>query len=249
MPFSVVAWSESQDSATLLTLSAVTDPHIRTSADDVVVPGFATQLLGGWAIGVNLTQAQLASPSLRRIVNLDLSPFDRATLPATNPRFVSRTHAPIPLEKGEALNALASEDGVGATRETAIAILGDKAPALETRPSYTVRATGTTTLVAFAWSNVTLTFSQSLPAGKYDIVGAFCRSAGALAFRLVIPGSNFRPGGIGMTNDFDNGIKEQRHGYWGIWGSFETEQPPTVDVLAATADTAETVYLDLVKTA
>lgn len=249
MPFSVVAWSESQDSATLLTLSAVSDPHIRTSADDVVVPGFATQILGAYAIGVNLTQAQLASPSLRRTVNMDLSPFDRLTLPPTTPRFVSRAYSPVPVEKGEALNALTAEDGAGATRATAIAILGDKAPTVDARASYTVRATGTTTLTAFSWTNVVLTFSQTLPSGKYDIVGAFCRSAGAIAFRLVIPGSQYRPGGIGMTNDFDNGIKEQRYGGWGIWGSFDLEQPPTIDVLSATADTTETVYIDLVKTA
>jgi len=33
----------------------------------------------------------------------------------------------------------------------------------------------------------------------------------------------------------------------GVWGEFTHDSPPTVDFLSVSADTSETVYLDIVK--
>jgi hypothetical protein len=119
----------------------------------------------------------------------------------------------------------------------------------------TARATGTATLTANAWTNVVLTFDQAFPAGDYAIVGMRARSASSLAARLVVKGLNWRPGCIaaagattaptqldGMPNLF-------RYGHLGVWGYFNNATPPDVEFLSGAADTAEVVYLDVVKVA
>lgn len=248
MTFSTVAWSESQDSATLVNAAAVADPHVRVVADDIIVPGFAPQLAAYYAVGVGITQAQLSSPTLRRVFNLDIEPADRLAEPTTLPPIHDLFDNPIPLAATEALNALVAEDTAGADRNTVLAWLADKAAVPDKRPDYTIRATNTTTLTTFAWTNGALTFSQTLPAGKYDIVGARAQSAGLLAFRFVLIGGIARPGGIGFDADVDTDPMGQRHGGWGVWGSFEHDAPPTVDFLSVSADTSQVVHLDLVKT-
>lgn len=246
MVFYTVAWSESQDSATLVNMAAVADPQLRTSGDDIIVPGFAPQLGAFYAVGAGITQAQFATPSTRRVFNLDLRPLDRAAEPSSPTPYVPFFQHPIPLVATEFANMLVAEDTLGADRNTGLAWLVDGPVAVDTRADFTVRATGSTTLTTFSWTNAALTFSQTLPAGNYDIVGARFESAGLIAARFVLVGASHRPGGIGYDAAGDVEHMGQRHGMWGIWGNFAHDAPPTVDFLSVSADTSETVYLDLV---
>lgn len=248
MPFSLVAWSESQDSATLANVAAVADQHITVSGDDVRVPQFASKLAGVYALGVNLTRAMLVSPSLRRMLNLELSPLDRAALPASTPLPIWFQDGPIELIPDENLNAQAAEDGSGAKLSTILAWLADGPIVPVTGEMFTVRVTSAVTLVANNWTNGALTFDQALQPGKYAVVGGRFLSTTLEAFRLVFPGGYFRPGGVGATAVNQLAIPGQRRGGWGVWGEFMHTTPPTADFLGTAADTAETGELDLVKT-
>jgi len=103
--------------------------------------------------------------------------------------------------------------------------------------------------VANAWTNGALTFSQTLPRGTYQIVGMRANSAGLRAARLVVPGYSWRPGCIGCDADSDLAADRFRHGKAGVWAEFSHDAPPTVDFFSASADTAQVVLLDLIKTA
>ena len=245
---SLVAWSESQDSATLVNAAAVADQHVRIVGDDVVVPAFAPLLGAYYALGVNFTLGQFTSPSLRTLFNIDVEPADVLAEPSSIPPVHDLFRKPIALKASEALNFLMAEDAAGASRVNGFAWLLSAASPPDNRPDFTIRATNTSTLTTFAWSNGALTFSQTLPAGKYDIVGARAQSAGLVAFRFVLTGASHRPGGVGFDTDGDVDYPAQRHGGWGIWGSFEHDAPPTVDFFSVSADTSQVVHLDLVKT-
>jgi hypothetical protein len=125
--------------------------------------------------------------------------------------------------------------------------LMDKLEPLPAGNIFTVRATGTTTLVANAWTNGTLTFSQQLPEGDYAVVGMYAQSAGLQAARLVRPGYAWRPGCPGSDADGDVSPPRFRNGGLGTWLTFNHRNPPSVDYLSNVADTAETVNLDLIK--
>lgn len=246
MPFTLVGWSESKDSAVLANIAAVADEHVRIVGDDVVIP--ALDMLAGYYFnGVSFTQGQLSSPSLREVLLIDVEPADVLAEPSTRPPFHDLMEKPLQLDATEALNALVAEDGVGATRLNAFAWLSDGPTSPIVGDMRTLRATGTTTLIAFTWTNCALTLTQTLPAGRYQVVGLRVQSATCIAARLVFPGGIWRPGVIGFDADGDVDEMRFRNGNAGVFGEFNHDAPPTVDVLAAAGDTAEVVHLDLIK--
>jgi hypothetical protein len=82
----------------------------------------------------------------------------------------------------------------------------------------------------------------------YDIVGARFRSTNIIAFRFLFIRGSYRPGALGYAATTSLDYDKFRGGNLGVWGSFAHNAPPTVDVLANVADTAETGELDLVYT-
>ena len=82
MVFTLVAYSESQDSATLVNVAALVDPHVRVVGDDIVVPSALPYVGGVYAIGADLTRAQLVSPSIRRRYPFEVTPIEIAAEPA-----------------------------------------------------------------------------------------------------------------------------------------------------------------------
>lgn len=245
--FTVVGWTESQDSATLVNIAALADPHVRVEGDFVAVPDAVNQLAMLYALGPDLTQAQLQSPSLRRILNYQIGPLDLAAEPTSVPPMIDLSRSPIVLDPEEQLAALASEGGAGATRATVLAWLADK-PLLPVNGDIrTVRATNTSTLVANAWTNGGLTFDQTLPEGRYQLVGARGISAGLQAFRFVGVGWDWRPGAIGFDSNADVENPMFRNGGLGVWLEFKHNTPPTVDFLSNSADSSQVVFMDLIK--
>lgn len=248
MPFTLVGFSESQDSATLANIAALADQHVTVSGDDIRVPAL-NQLAGYHFHGPNFTLGQVSSPSLRVQTLIDVEPADVAAEPASPPAFHDLFANPIPLVASESLNSLMAEDAAGASRVTALVWFSDGPISPVTGKIQTVRATGSATLTANAWTNVALTFSQTLPAGDYQIVGMRAQSAGCQAARIVSPGGGWRPGVIGFDADGDLDAPRFRMGQCGVMAEFAHDAPPTVDFLSISADTSEVVHFDLIKTA
>jgi len=253
MAFTLIGWYESQDtSGSLTAVAGISDPHVRVSGDDIIVPTIEGQaysrLLGVYAAGTGITRAQLRSPSLRRLANLEVNPLNRGGLEPLSPvPIMWMGDRPVSLETEEALNAYVAEDTTGAEAEVVLAWLGTGPMEPVEGNIFSVRVTSSTTLSAGAWTNGSLTFDQTLPKGRYAIVGAIFRSTGLVAFRFVGVGISYRPGGLGGDAVTDLGAPGQRWGGWGVWLEFEHNTPPTVDFLSASADTSETGELDLIK--
>lgn len=247
MAFSLVGWSESVDSATLTDIQALLDQHVTTDGDDILVPAFASNIIGVFAFGANITGAQISSPTLRKGLMLDVAPINVSAKPYFPLPFVNRLDRPIALTPGEGLRARVSEDGSGPTRVGVLAWLQGEYEEPPEGEIHTVKATSTTTLTPYEWTLCPLSLTQQLEAGRYALVGARVECANGIAARFVIPGSEYRPGVIvwDSTGDPDNGIF--REGRFGTFGEFEHTFIPQVEVLSGVADTAETVYLDVVK--
>lgn len=245
MPQHLVAYSESQDSATLVNIAALADPSVRVNGDDVLVPRGFGNLAGYYFLGPNFTLGQIVSPSIRRTFPIDVEPADVAAEPASPSALIWLGDAPIALDETEAINTLMGEDAAGASRVTALLWFSDGALAPVSGETYTIRATNASTLAANAWTNGALTFTNTLPAGRYAIVGARGQSAGLQAFRFVLIGASHRPGAIGYDADSDLDSPIFRRGGQGVWGEFDHDAPPTVDFLSNSADTAQVVHLDL----
>ena len=247
MAFSLVGWSEEVDSATLTDIQALLDQHVTTDGDDILVPAFASNIIGVFALGPTITGAQISSPTLRKGLMLDVAPVHVFSNPSPFDSFINRLDRPIALTPGEGLRARVSEAGSSATRVGVLVWLQGEYEEPPEGEILTVKARSTTTLTPFEWTLCPLSLTQQLEAGRYALVGARVESSNAIAARFVIPGSEYRPGVIacGSYSSKDNGIF--REGRFGTFGEFEHTFIPQVEIFAMGADTAEVVYLDIVK--
>ena len=206
--FTLVGYTESQDSASLTNVAALADPHIRVSGDDVIVPSGLAYVGGVYAIGASITRAQLVSPSIRRRYPFETVPVEIAAEPADPVKYFPMFDNPIALDPDESLNFQAAENGAGAQQSSGFVWLCDGAIAPITGAEiFTIRATNTSTLTAYAWTNGALTYNDTLPAGDYALVGARGSSAGLIAFRFVFSQYAWRPGAIGMDTVGEVGVQ------------------------------------------
>lgn len=247
MGFTLGGFLESIATATHTELVTIPDQHLVTNGDDIIVPELYDKLMGIFAAGITINRAQVSSPSLRKTLIVDGKNLNIGAEPLSPPPFIDLFENPRQLKASEGLRVLATQGSAGAEVERIIVMLGDGKIEPVSGEIMTVRCTGATTLVAAVWNLVPLTFTQQLEAGRYQIVGARFEAAGCIAGRLIIPGSPWRPGAIGTDSITDVPADRFANAKTGIWGEFSHSFPPQAEFLSLSADTAEVVYLDLVK--
>jgi len=257
MPFTVIAYEEARETAvtTLSELAGVSDDHVRVVGDDIYVPSL-NRLIGSFAhhgtgtAAGDITGAQLASPSLRRIFLQDMGKLtDLNASPATH-QINMYPQNPLPLDVNEALNALMTNGAVVGAKGLVGVWLADGAISPVTGEIRTVKCTTTFTPTADAWTSGDLTFTQDLPVGRYRVVGARCIGGDTQGlFRFIFVGGIWRPGGVIQKDVADPDISWFRNGQLGVWGEFDQLTPPKIEVLELAAVANPTVYLDLIKVA
>jgi len=248
----------SVDSATLTPVTTLVDDVLtRPATDRYSVPSDLNKIAWAAGCGVNVTRLQVVAPSLAvRRMTCDVIPIDRgaAGFTATSPKaFIP--HADIVLTPTENFMVYGSEDGAGATAMYALVCLQapGPAPAMPAGDFRVVRGTATATLTAQAWTTFTLTLEYDLEPGTYHLVGFIPGSAGLIGGRAIFTGQGYRPGmpGVqGTASTFQQHDRENFEGLmWEDLGQFTHVNVPQFQFFSASADTAETVELYVVKTA
>lgn len=252
MSFHLAAFSEQIAAAgTLQSIAAVADDQVFTSGDDLRVPQGLDRLLAAWSIGSGQTRARIVAPSLRAFANLELSPkiVDENIGTSGPERLVTYARDPLPLAVGESVN-YESDGGAaaGVGQQTGIILLSD-GPAVPVGGAIrTIRATSSIAGVEAVWTTGALAFSEDLPTGVYQVVGGRCETDNNGAFRLIFVAGGPRPGALSSNGDGGAEVTSARLGMWGVWGQFDTNQPPTLEILAiGGAATAQVVYLDIIR--
>lgn len=125
-------------------------------------------------------------------------------------------------------------------------------------PTHVIHGYSNTTVTAYYWSHVAITWTETLDAGKYEIVGMRCgtyiASGWVMALaRLKIPGTmKWRPGvpTTRMLADYEE-YQNARYEMWAEWPmmgiQFDTKHMPNIEVLCPAALTHQTIELTLVK--
>ncbi len=252
MTFHVAVFSEQIAAAgTLQAIAAVADDQIFTSGDDVRVPQGLATLLAAYSIGVGQTRARIVAPSLRAFANYEIAAKITAEFVASDGpgRLLSIVRNPLPLAVGESVN-YESDGGAGAGggQQTGVILLGDGPMQAVSGEIRTVRTTASIVGPEAIWTSGSITFSEDLPTGNYAVVGARCEANNPGAFRLIFVSGGPRPGSLSTLEDRGSEILGARMGGWGIWGQFNTNQPPTLDILSlAGAGAAQVLYLDIMR--
>lgn len=225
-------------------------------SDQVLTPSGTTafilpkpgKLYAAYSAGVSLTSVRINTPSLRYVglpfvgpVNLTL------TVPSPPNVTVWGDNGPT-LPVVDAISAEHTLGGGAPEQEmTAIWFKFGGAP-VPGGPVYRLRFTATITAVANAWTTGALTPDSTLPQGTYSVVGMDAFGTNLVLARLIFPGSFFRPGCL--ARNATGGVPEEifTDGSMGVYGSFKSVNLPNLEILATGANTAQTVFLDLVRT-
>ena len=232
----------------LTPIPAVQDQAITTQGNDVRIPDALPNLIGEIALTaeINLVAARVVSPSLRRILEMAVEPIVGAIVFGSPPEAIMHPLNPTPLDADESINFEINSNPAAVGVHYGLIWLSDGPMAPVGGQMYSVRATAAITLAAGVWVNGNLAFGQTLPAGRYQVVGLRARGTNLVAARLVFPGGTFRPGvpAVNVIGDLD--AHWFRYGQMGVMGEFEHTTPPTLDALGVT-DTVQNCVLDLVK--
>lgn len=244
-----IVFEENVDNATTLqNVAALADNKYKTNGDDFYVPKGYTKLIAYQAWGAVTTRAQITSPSLRVISPIEIEPIDLSTEPTSNMRVQSLLENPIELVENEKLNALTINTGGAAVKQVVALWLADEVPEpIKGAKIYTIRATASKTLVAYTWTQTQITLDVDLPEGTYEVVGARLECAGGILARFVFAADETRP--MFPCYDAASDIEDPlfRMGRLGTWGEFDGDSPPQVEILSLSADTSETIWLDIIK--
>jgi hypothetical protein len=92
-----------------------------------------------------------------------------------------------------------------------------------------------------------LTLEQDLPSGVYAVVGLDAVGATTQALRLRFPGATIAPGCLVQQAAGQFFLGTFRYGAFGSFGSFDFNQPPTVEAIGAAGAQAITVFMDIIK--
>ena len=255
MPQHLAGWLEDIDPAgAFVNLAALVDQRLFTQGDDIRVPSLNMIILAaGGADAIVQPRLRLDSPTLDAIVRYEISPLNSQDAAAVEPDSPQKLDdlrmAPLLLGVDEILQVQLLSNPAAVQDQWALVWFADVAPQPVTggRP-FTVRMTGTTTLVANAWTTVVMTLDENLPPGNYQVIGLRPESLGCVAGRLVFrTGEFWRPGALGVDTVLDIQDPVFRHGSLGVLGEFPFTQLPAIEFLSVIADTVETVHLDLIR--
>jgi hypothetical protein len=248
MTFTLAAFFESVQNASLANVAALGDTKYTTNGDDFRVPPEFTNLIAAYAVGATITRARLSAPSLLKTAPLELPIVDSNAEPASRPPLIKMVENPHKLTAAEALNALTTNSATGADDQTVAVWLakGSIVP-VNGKQILKVRATGTITAVADTWTNGSITLDSDLDPGTYALVGARMFGATAILCRFIFTKDEARPGMIchDAVTDIDDEIFHD--GRLGEWGQFQHDTPPKIEIYCAAADSAQTLVLDLVR--
>lgn len=234
--------------------------HQLTEVADSILPASGAGLLssslaylmGIGFVGLTAVRGQMQAPSLREFGSLDVEPVNIGTLWESPPRFDDLSRKMIPLAQSEEWDLLAAQNDAMVSRNEYGFLWSSDGNIDPFPPKKIVQLfwNASIGLVANKWSILQITLTQPLYPGRYAIVGARMKSAGALAFRFVPSGNPtgqaWRPGGIAVQGDDQLDHPMQRKGGWGKWLDFTNTTVPQIEAFSISADSSEAGVIDIV---
>jgi hypothetical protein len=229
-------------------IPAVNDTVI-TISNNHFIPPVPMRILAVAATAVNFGRVKISTPKLRATAQIQ---FPRGTTAAgafTFSQVNLLTDMPISINAIDELSCLITTTAVAATQPTCGIWLDDGHTMSPRGEPYWIHGTSTPTGIANGWSNAAITLDQTLPAGRYSVIGMRVTGVPAVVMaRLIFPTQIFRPGVPGCTANTANEGYFWENGHFGEYGQFASVAQPLLEVFtnAAGAVTPD-VWLQLLR--
>lgn len=247
MSFHTLAWSATVAATTETDLTPVPDIQ-QTIQNSHFLPQQDWLMRYISVMHAVILNARIVTPSLRLITTPRIHQLTTSAAPATNPMLADYRNTPLRLKGLEEVVLDITNSAVTSGRATGVAGMdtGNYTPAPQGQV-YTLRGTSSTTAVANAWTQITMTWADTLPTGMYSCIGGMHASANGQAFRLVFENQTDRAGALSQATENLQTHEMFLFGGLGEWGKFHSYRMPNVEVLANGADASHVVLIDVVK--
>lgn len=225
---------------------AVNDGILTISNTHFVLP-VPGKVMAAMGLGANLNRLQLNTPSLRYVGLPSVEPINQSLTVPSPANYVDFTANPIPIPPIDEIAMMFTNGGAAAENETAGVIFSFQFKPVMPGAIYRLRGTATITGATGTWANGSITMDTTLPQGRYAMVGADVIGTNIAFARFIFPGAGWRPG-VFARNALANilpRINIDRS--LGVMGEFESINLPNLEILCTGANTAQTVYLDLIR--
>lgn len=197
--------------------------------------------------GVNASRARINTPAVRQVGFPQIAPMGTGVT-ATNPQNIAYwgPNGARPKDADEVSVEYTHSD---AGAQVGWALMwwrfGHKAwtPGIQ----YRLRYTAAITAVVGSWVSGALAFDQTLPSGIYQIQGMDAFGTNLLGARLAFPGGGWRPGVLAHNTLSTVPRQEFVDGSLGVFGEFDSVNPPQLEVYAEAANSAQEGFLDVVR--
>lgn len=207
-------------------------------------------VVAAWALNDTITRARLNYPSYRDLGLPEIYPLV-ATAVFSASYGISKWGVNGPRVKKTEELGVDTSNGASTVDQVGVGLaLMDRIDPIPAGRRFTVRGTAAQTLVANAYTLGTITLDQTLPFGRYGVIGLQVTCANGFLGRLVFPSTpQWRPG-CPVSNTIAVLEFEQsfRQGEFGLLGTFDQTAPPQLEILGLVAG-AQTpaIILDLVE--
>lgn len=228
-------------------IPAVSD-QVFTISNNHFIPPVPVQVVLATAMCLNFTRLKISTPKLRALAQPQFPRGNNVALGAAQGAIIDLTMNPLKLNPIDELSALVSTNVLAATQPTVGLWMNDGSTAHPKGEPYWVHGTSTVTNVAFGWASASITLDQTLPAGRYSIIGMRVVGASAFFGRLIFPTGGWRPGVLVVPNIQSNEGWYFENGYLGEFGQFASVAQPLLEIFAQVAGaTTYDVFLELLK--
>lgn len=216
-------------------------------------PPFPMDLVFAAAFGATLSAAQVTTPLLLRTAAVQLRPFNISGTIPTNFNLADFTDRPVRFNDLENVAIQTSNSsGVATDDQFVILMFGDGNYVKPSGKSIKLLMTGTTTCTADAWNFVPLTSQYTLPNATFAVVGMEIISATGICGRLAVPGwavngKMVKPG-VPVLPTLATRLPTPLYNQpFGTLATFQNTTLPQLELYPNSADTAQTVFLDIVQ--
>ncbi|HVI11027.1 MAG TPA: hypothetical protein VND65_22270 [Candidatus Binatia bacterium] len=220
------------------------------------IPNQLRYLHSVFPLGVSMTMCRPQTPAFLPWPYWTLGPVNRGTTFESPPRVWDFSRNPIALNPTDELDIFAAQNSGGAeTDYVAVNMSDGQLVAAPQGRMFTVHGTAAVTLNASAWTTVSWTFDQTIPSGRYAIIGGRCFAAHGKFWRIIpTEAPNYRPGGH-MVQTYDALDAHGQRGWdylgqtgqnWGVWVYTNSYIMPQCELFSTSADTAEEIFFDMV---
>lgn len=263
MPFHIVAFRNENLGTTEAIIPPIRDETVMYDDEGIMVPTL-NKILWLYAQGTGLNHLRLDSPSLRDIGLEDVPTFNYGnsipivesvneagnSVKLIEPCYGICDYGASPLTLTATEKLVVKGSVISGPQNTIVVMcLADTLPVPVSGNVRTIKATVNVTTTSYEWSSGTLTLTQALKSGTYDLVGLIVPNQDVIAARVIFPGAGWRPGLIGTTFTTSELLNKYLFGNFGVYGSFTHIQLPQVELLTSTSLTNPTVYLQVIKRA